>query len=110
VWSELHWNRFEIPGPVGSVAMISYFIESKWKFAPGWWLSGRWNQQLPEQITNPATRLSTTWDNSVWRIEACVGWQVNRTASLKASYSFADQAGPISQGRDLAAFQVILGF
>jgi len=29
---------------------------------------------------------------------------------VKASYSFADQAGPISQGRDLAAFQVILGF
>lgn len=110
VWSELHWNRFDIPGPVGSVAMVSYFIESKWKFAPGWWLSGRWNQQLPEQITDPATGRRTTWDNEVWRIEACVGWQVNRTASLKAGYSFADQAGPISQGRDLAAFQVILGF
>ncbi|MBM3850070.1 MAG: hypothetical protein FJ396_07755 [Verrucomicrobia bacterium] len=24
VWSELHWNRFEIPGPVGSVGLVSF--------------------------------------------------------------------------------------
>ena len=110
VWSEVNWTSFEIPGPVGTVALVSYFVESKWKFAPGWWLAGRWNQQLYDDIVDPTTGQETSWDNDVWRVEACVGWHVSRSLTVKAAYSYADQAGPIAQGQNLFDLQLIFGF
>jgi hypothetical protein len=110
VWSEVTWTSFEIPGPVGTVSLVSYFLESKWKFAPGWWLSGRWNQQLYDDIRDPATGRQVSWDNDVWRIEACVGWHIDRSVTVKAQYSYADQAGPIDQGQNLFDLQLIFGF
>ena len=109
VWSEVNWSSWEVPGQVGTVALVSYFVESKWKFSPGWWLASRWNQQLYDDITDSAGN-QVAWDNDVWRIEACVGWQVDRTVTLKAQYSFADQSGPVDQGQDLFDLQLVIGF
>ena len=109
VWSEVNWSSWEVPGQVGTVALVSYFVESKWKFSPGWWLAGRWNQQLYDDITDSAGN-QVAWDNDVWRIEACVGWQIDRTVTLKAQYSFADQSGPVDQGQDLFDLQLVIGF
>ena len=53
---------------------------------------------------------SVAWDNDVWRIEACVGWHIDRTATLKAQYSYADQSGPIAQGENLFDLQLVFGF
>jgi hypothetical protein len=110
VWSEAHWSSFEVPGPVGTVALVTYFVEGKWKFSPGWWVSGRWNQQLYDDIVDPATGSETPWDNDVWRAEACIGWHVNRSVTVKAGYSYADQDGPIAQGQNLFDLQLIFGF
>jgi hypothetical protein len=109
-WSEVQWTSFDVPGAVGTVALVSYFIEGRWKFSPGWWLSGRWNQQLYDDIRDPATGQDVAWDNDVWRLEACVGWKVDRSLTVKAQYSFADQSGPIDQGQSLFDLQLVLGF
>ena len=108
-WGEGHWTSFDIPGEVGTVSLFSYFVESKWKFTTGWWLSGRWNQQMYDDIQDGAGN-SVAWDNDVWRIEACVGWHIDRTATLKAQYSYADQSGPIAQGENLFDLQLVFGF
>ena len=92
------------------MALVTYFVEGKWKFSPGWWVSGRWNQQLYDDIRDPATGQDVTWDNDVWRLEACVGWKVDRSLTVKAQYSFADQSGPIDQGQSLFDLQLVLGF
>lgn len=108
-WSEVVWSSFQVPGPVGTVALVSYFLEGRWKVAPGWWLAGRWNQQLHDTIAADDGR-AVSWDDDVWRVDACLGWRVDRTLTLKAQYSHADQAGPVGQGRNLVDLQVVLGF
>ena len=109
LWGEGMWTSFDVPGQVGTVALWSYFVEAKWKFATAWWLSGRWGQQLYADIDDGAGG-TTPWDNDVWRIEACVGWRLDRTVTVKAQYGFADQAGPVDQGESLFDLQLVFGF
>ena len=109
VWAEGWWSSFEVPGPVGTVSLWSYFIEPRWKFAPGWWLAGRWNQQVYGEIANPNGGY-TPWGNDVWRIDACVGWSINRTTTLKLQYSYTGEAGPIQQGQHVGDFQMVFAF
>lgn len=110
VWSEVNWSQFEVlqgaNSLAGDVSLVSYFIESKWKLAPSWWLAGRWNQQLYGDKPNSTEQ----WDNNVWRIDACLGWRLDRSLTVKAQYSYADEAGPIAQGQHVFDLQLVLEF
>lgn len=109
VWAEAHWSSFDVPGEVGTVGLWSWFAESRWKVSPGWWLSGRFNQQLYDDIPDGLGG-TTPWDNDVWRVDACVGWKVDRTVTVKFQYSYADESGPVGQGRNLFDLQLIFAF
>lgn len=110
VWGEAAWSQWDVrAGPfsqAGEVSLVTYFIESKWKFAPAWWLAGRWNQQLPGDKPNSTVQ----WDDNVWRIDGCVGWHVNRSITLKAQYSYTDESGPIKAGEHVFDLQLVIGF
>ena len=94
VWSEVNWSSFDvrrgINSQAGTVGLVSYFVESKWKFAPSWWLAGRWNQQLYGDKPNS----NEQWDNNVWRIDACLGWRLDRSLTVKTQVSYTDEQGP----------------
>jgi len=109
LWGEGWWSSFDIPGGVGTVSLWSYFLESKWKFATGWWLSTRWNQQIYGEIANPSGGY-TPWGNDVWRVDACLGYSINRMVTLKMQYSYTGESGSLQQGQHLGDVQVVFAF
>jgi len=98
LWGEAHWSSFDIRASplaqAGTVGVVSYFMETRWRFDAQWWLAGRWNQQLYGD--KPGS--SDSWDNDVWRIDACLGWRVDRTLTVKTQFSYTDESGPPPTG------------
>jgi hypothetical protein len=114
LWSEFAWSQYEVPDArlgkaVGNIGAYSYFIESKWKFMPQFWLSGRWNQQLYSNVT-PAGGSETSWYNNLWRADACLGFKINRFTQFKVQYSYTEEAGTIDPGQNLFAVELVIQF
>ncbi|NBX36752.1 MAG: hypothetical protein EBR10_05960 [Planctomycetes bacterium] len=99
LWGEAHWSNFNVRSgplsPAGTVGVVSYFMETRWRFDAQWWLAGRWNQQ----VYGDAPGSSESWDNDVWRIDACVGWRLDRTLTVKTQFSYTDESGPPPTGQ-----------
>ena len=113
-WSEFAWSQYEVPDAkagkaVGNIGAYSYFIESKWKFMPQFWLSGRWNQQLYSNVT-PAGGSETPWYNNLWRADACLGFKINRFTQFKVQYSYTEEAGNVDPGQNLFAVELVIQF
>jgi len=117
-WSEFAWSQYEVPDArtgkaVGNIGAYSYFIESKWKFMPQFWLSGRWNQQLYSNVTpatGPGAGSETSWYNNLWRADACLGFKINRFTQFKVQYSYTEEAGTIDPGQNLFAVELVIQF
>ena len=114
LWSEFAWSQYEVPDAkagkaVGNIGAYSYFIESKWKFMPQFWLSGRWNQQMYSNVT-PAGGSETPWYNNLWRADACLGFKINRFTQFKVQYSYTEEAGTIDPGQNLFAVELVIQF
>jgi len=110
VWGEFAWSQFRIPN-LEPADTYTYFLETKWKFAQQFWLAGRWNQQMYGNfgsVTPPGG--TTNWGNNLWRIDACVGWKIDRFAQFKVQYSFAHEDGFEQQASNLFALQLVVEF
>lgn len=118
LWSEFAWSQYEVPDAiagkaVGNIGAYSYFIESKWKFMPQFWLSGRWNQQLYSNVTpatGPGAGSETPWYNNLWRADACLGFKINRFTQFKVQYSYTEEAGDVDPGQNLFAVELVIQF
>ena len=118
LWSEFAWSQYEVPDApsgkaVGNIGAYSYFIESKWKFMPQFWLSGRWNQQLYSNVTpatSPGAGSETPWYNNLWRADACLGFKINRFTQFKVQYSYTEEAGNVDPGQNLFAVELVIQF
>lgn len=108
VWAEAAWSQWRIPNLEPADAW-TYFIESKWKFSPGLWLAGRWNQQLYGDY-GAVGGGTTSWGNDTWRIDACIGLKLDRLMQFKVQYSYMDQAGFSQQSPNLFAIQLVMEF
>lgn len=116
LWGEAHWSSFDIRSSplaqAGTVGVVSYFMETRWRFDAQWWLAGRWNQQLYGD--KPGS--NDSWDNDVWRIDACLGWRVDRTLTVKTQFSYTDESGPPptdepnKQGQYVFDLQLVFAF
>ena len=114
LWSEFAWSQYEVPDAkagkaVGNIGAYSYFIESKWKFMPQFWLSGRWNQQLYSNVTQ-TNGIETPWYNNLWRADACLGFKINRFTQFKVQYSYTEEAGDVDPGQNLFAAELVIQF
>ena len=109
LWSEFAWSRWRIPNLEPADA-TSYFIEGKWKFAQQLWLAGRWNQQLYGDYGTVAPGGTTSWSNDMWRIDACVGWKIDRFVQCKVQYSYLDQQNFQQASPNLFAVQLVVEF
>ena len=118
LWSEFAWSQYEVPDAkagkaVGNIGAYSYFIESKWKFMPQFWLSGRWNQQMYSNVTpatGPGAGSETPWYNNLWRADACLGFKINRFTQFKVQYSYTEEAGNVDPGQNLFAVELVIQF
>ncbi|MFO0893645.1 MAG: hypothetical protein U0574_01650 [Phycisphaerales bacterium] len=107
VWSEMAFSTWTTPTQ-GALTSFSWFVEGRWKLTPELWLAGRFNQQVYDDIASPFGQ--TPWANDVWRAEAGIGMKLGRFILLKAQYSRAEEQGPVRQGQDLGAFQLVILF
>jgi hypothetical protein len=108
VWSEFAFSRWRIPGLEPADA-YSYFVEAKWKFAQQLWLAGRWNQQFYGDY-GAVGGGTTSWGDDTWRIDACLGWKLDRFVQLKAQYTYTGQVGFDQQSPSTFALQLVVEF
>ena len=108
VWAEAAWSQWRVPNLEPADAW-TYFVESKWKFSPGLWLAGRWNQQLYGDY-GAVGGGTTSWGDDTWRIDACIGLKLDRLMQFKLQYSHMDQEGYSQQSPDLFAIQLVMEF
>lgn len=90
VWAELIYTSFEVPNVGDDAVFYSYFIEGRYAFRPGWWLSGRWNHQLYEKVDG------LEWDNEHMRIDLGVGHRLGRHTQIKLQYSYQNENTRVS--------------
>ncbi|HYE32582.1 MAG TPA: hypothetical protein VEH27_14230 [Methylomirabilota bacterium] len=109
IWGEAMASRFETPA-VGDADSLAYFLEAKRKLGAHWFVAGRWNQQLFDDVRNSAGS-SEEWDDDLWRIDAALGYRHNRHLQAKLQYSFTrEHSGAPQQGDQLIAAQLTVKF
>ncbi len=101
-------SRFEVPN-VGNADSLSYFIEAKYKFTESLFGALRWNQQFFDTVANGAGG-SAAWDSRVVRIDAAVGYRLNRSLQLKLQYSYGHENSPAPNADHLLATQLTWRF
>lgn len=102
VWVELMRGSFEVPR-VGKVDFTGGFAEVRWKFAPQWWIAGRFNRSVFDAVP---TR-SRSFDRNITRVDVGLGVRATPDLLIKVEYGRGDQAGPDIMGRDVLALQVV---
>jgi len=88
VWAELVHTSFEVPNVGEDVEFWSYFIEARYDFMPQWWVSGRWNHQIYEEVEG------REWDNEHIRVDLGLGRRIGRHTQIKLQYSWQHEDAP----------------
>lgn len=98
VWAEVFLARFEIPR-VGDADLLSWYVESKYKFTPQFFLALRWNQQVFDTIPHRGGEVA--WGHEAWRFDVGPGYRFTSHDQLKLQYSL--QHGDRNKAWDHAA-------
>ena len=83
---EVIGSEFETPSS-GDLRTLAWFLQARWKVAPGIWLAGRFGQMVANQADGLNGR-ATSWSPDVWRAELGAGWRITNRMLLKVDYSF----------------------
>lgn len=118
LWAEVYASRWEVPIPCGACRRpavttedadtLAYYLEGRYKLTPRLWGALRWNQQWFGDVADGVQE--QPWDHDVWRVDAALGYRLDRHLQAKLQYSFTHQTGPIQQGEQLVAAQVTVKF
>ena len=107
-WAELIVSEFEIPN-IGAVDVTSYYLSAQYRWRPRVRTALRWNHQIFSDVTRlDGSRVA--WDRDHVRVDAVLGYDVTRHASLTLQYSHSNQAGDLEQGQHLGATRVLVTF
>ena len=99
VSGEVVVSEFETPA-AGDLRTSAWFLQARWKAAPGFWLAGRFGQIFANDATG-AGGLDVPWQPDVWRAEFGAGWRMKPNMLLKAGYSYTDSGGDPAAGEHL---------
>ena len=105
LWAEIMCSSFEVPR-VGDAELLTAFVEVRYKIAPRWWLAGRWNRSIFDEVRN-STR---SWDRHLTRIDVGLGFRQDANLLFKLEYNRGQQSGGDVNGRDQVAVQAVLAF
>ena len=108
VWGEAMVARFQVPR-VGNADTFTYFIETKYKVTPNFFLAVRWNQQIFDTVPDGAGG-AQHWDRNIFRVDTAVGYRFTRHLQGKLQYSHLHENGPVQQGEQLLAAQLTIKF
>lgn len=108
IWSELFFNRFEVPN-VGNCDSIAYYVEAKYKLRSDLFGAVRWNQQLFDEIADGMGG-EAEWDNDFIRTDLSFGYTLIDNLLGKIQYSYSHQTGPVQQGEHYGAVELVAKF
>ena len=107
MWAELFLSRFDVPR-IGRVGTLAWYVESKYRLGPNWFAAGRFNHQVFDDISVGTT--SASWDRETIRLDAALGYRLNRHWQARVQYSYQHKDGPLQQGEQMLAAQLTLRF
>ncbi len=91
---------------VGDLRSLSWYLQARWKAAPGIWLGGRFGQILNDEADVPGGR-SEEWTPDIWRAEVSLGWRVTPDILVKGQYAFTHTDGGVpGPGEHLAGMGI----
>jgi opacity protein-like surface antigen len=96
---EVILSEFETPA-AGDLRTASWFVQARWKAAPGFWLAARFGQIFANDATGVDDR-DVSWQPDVWRAELGAGWRINPHMLVKADYSYTHADGDPAAGNHL---------
>jgi hypothetical protein len=109
VSGEAIWTAWDVPTLTTSpLSALGWVVEGRYKVFPGFWLAGRLTASRFESIDTPEGRL--TWDFPVTRVEAGVGYELNRYLLAKFAVQYDERAGGAIRSRVIPAVQVLFWF
>jgi hypothetical protein len=106
-WSEFYASRWQVPHVREDLLAYAYYVETRYKFTPGFYGSLRWGQIFFGQISDANGR-PTRWDRDAWRVEAGLGYYFARNLVGRIQYEHNHQNGPLQQGANMVSLQLAL--
>jgi len=111
--AELLYSEWDLPRdgapPIDRpLRLLGYYVEARWRVAPGWHVAGRFDRLDFGDVVGSAG--AAPWDAPVRRIEAGVGWVPWRHVLLKAVYQDNHREAGSVRTQRLAAAQAVLWF
>ena len=82
---EAFFSEFERIGD--NFLAFSYYLQARYKVAPGLSLAGRFGQTLSNEITAPSGE-SVPWSPDLLRAELALGWRITPDLSVQTQYTF----------------------
>jgi hypothetical protein len=77
---------------VGDLRSLSYYLQARWKAAPGFWLAGRFGQTFHNSADGPGGA-PLEWAPDHWRAELSAGYRFTPDLLVKAQYSYSQADG-----------------
>lgn len=85
---------------------FSYYLQARYKAAPGLWLAGRFGQTVSDEVSVPSGGESS-WAPDLIRAELALGWRITPELLLKTQYAYTFVSNDVSEpSQNLAAFSL----
>lgn len=88
---EIIHSIYDIPGS-DDLASFNYYLQARYKAAPGLWLAARFGQTINNNIATPSGE-EVEWSPDLWRAEGAVGYRITPDLLLKGQYTFTHTSG-----------------
>jgi len=75
--------------------VFSYYLQARYKLAPGVWLAGRVGQTLSNEVEIPSGG-DAPWSPNLFRGELAVGWRITPELVVKAQYTYTEVTNDFS--------------
>jgi hypothetical protein len=108
IWAEVFEARYEIPG-VGRADTLSYYVETRFKLTPQFFVSARWNEQRFGRLPEP-TGAEVRWGADTWRIDGAAGYRFTAESEVKVQVSLQHQHPAARETGVLGAVQFVQRF
>lgn len=107
--SELMWSQWDAPTlRTGALGGLGFYVEASYKLTPGFYVAARVDHVSFERVDN--AQGATTWDSSITRLEAGIGYYFHRHLLAKAVYQYNERdAGPLT-ANGFPAVQLLFWF
>lgn len=74
---------------------FSYYLQARYKVAPGIWVAGRFGQTLSNEVSIPSGG-TAPWSPDLLRAEISLGWRITPELLLKTQYTYTEVTNNLS--------------